>query len=131
MPYCPKCRYEYNPEISTCPDCDERLVVSLPEKSVDNSEVDNLGYDNWVKIARLTSQAYANMINDGLKSKNIPIVILSSAGHFGQIGQMGASSFFPTSGGFIVLVPEEFVEDANNEAELILGDEWTISREEE
>ncbi len=131
MPFCPKCRYEYRPEISICPDCNEYLVASLPEKNVKNSEDDNEQYDNWVKIGHLTSQAYANMINDGLHSKNIPVVIISGAGHFGQTGQMGTSSFFPVGGGYFVLVPDQFVEDANHEAEIILGDEWTASREED
>ena len=131
MPYCPKCRYEYNPEISICPDCEEHLVDILPEKYENDSEIDKQGYDNWVKIARLTSQAYANMINDGLQSKNIPVVILSGAGHFGQTGQMGTSSFFPVGGRYLVLVPEEFVEDANNEAVSILGDEWVNVSDEE
>ena len=131
MPFCPKCRYEYNPEVSICPDCSEYLVAKLPEIDASNSEIDDMGYDNWVKIGRLSSQAYANMINDGLQSKNIPVVIISGAGHFGQTGQMGTSSFLPVGGGYIVLVPEEFVEDANHEAEIILGDEWTASREED
>lgn len=131
MPFCPKCRYEYNPEISICPDCEEHLVDILPEKYENESEIDNQGYDNWVKIGRLSSQAYATMINDGLKSKNIPIVILSGAGHFGQTGQMGTSAFFPAGGSYIVLVPEEFKDDANHEAEIILGEEWTMSREKE
>jgi len=131
MPFCPKCRYEYNPEISICPDCEEHLVDILPEKYENESEIDNQGYDNWIKIGRLSSQAYATMINDGLKSKNIPIVILSGAGHFGQTGQMGTSAFFPAGGSYIVLVPEEFIDDANHEAEIILGEEWTMSREKE
>ncbi|MCK5243309.1 hypothetical protein KAR34_12750 [bacterium] len=30
MPYCPKCGYEYQPDINTCPDCNEQLVAFLP-----------------------------------------------------------------------------------------------------
>ena len=133
MPFCPKCRYEYNPEISVCPDCDESLVASLPEKPKKNEEhleIDKQGYDNWVKIGNLTSSAFAEMINEGLKSKNIPVVILSGAGYFGQTGQMGISSILPAGGGYLVLVPEEFVEDAHNEAEIILGDQWQKAGEE-
>ena len=130
MPFCPKCRYEYKPEISVCPDCNEYLVSSLPEKNEEISEIDNMGYDNWVRIGRLTSQAYANMINEGLHSKNIPVIILSGTGHFGQTGQMGTSSFRPIDGGFSVMVPEEFAVDANYEAEIILGDDWIKSRDE-
>jgi len=134
MSYCPKCRYEYNPEVMKCPDCDKYLVDILPEKLENNenrSEIDDQGYDNWTKIARLSSDAYASMINDGLRSKNIPVVILSGAGHFGQSGQTGTSSFFPSSGGYIVLVPEQFIDDANHEAGIILGDEWAMSREDD
>lgn len=133
MSFCPKCRYEYNPEISVCPDCEETLVDLLPEKTktdAENSEIDDQGYDDWIKIGNLTSQAYATMINEGLKSKNIPVVILSGAGYFGQTGQMGISSILPAGGGYLVLVPEEFVEDAHNEAEIILGDDWIKVSEE-
>jgi hypothetical protein len=30
MPFCPKCRYEYRPDIKKCPDCDAKLVDELP-----------------------------------------------------------------------------------------------------
>ena len=128
MPFCPNCRYEYNPGTSTCPDCDEVLVDVLPPKSDGNFEDNDSKYGDWVKVARLTSQAYAAMINDGLKAKDIPVVILSAAGHFGQTGSMGTSSFFPVGGGYLVLVPEQYIDEANNEAESILGEEWLNAR---
>lgn len=31
MPFCPECKYEYRPEIRTCPDCHVDLVDELPE----------------------------------------------------------------------------------------------------
>ncbi|RKX23303.1 MAG: hypothetical protein DRP51_00740 [Candidatus Zixiibacteriota bacterium] len=130
MPFCPKCRYEYKPEISVCPDCSEPLVSSLPDKTAEDFRIDSKTYNNWVRIGRLTSYAYANMINEGLHSKNIPVVVLSGAGHFGQTGQMGTSSFRPIDGGFSIMVPEEFAVDASREAEVILGDEWIKAREE-
>jgi hypothetical protein len=124
MPFCPNCRYEYKPEISICPDCNEQLVSSLPPEGAENQDDEYSKYDNWVRIGRLTSQAYANMINEGLQSKNIPVIILSGTGHFGQTGQMGISSFRPIDGGFSVMVPKQFAEDASLEAEIILGQEW-------
>lgn len=30
MPFCPECKYEYRPDIETCPDCDVKLVDELP-----------------------------------------------------------------------------------------------------
>jgi hypothetical protein len=32
MPFCPKCRYEYNPGVTVCPDCDLKLVPKLHEE---------------------------------------------------------------------------------------------------
>lgn len=32
MSFCPSCKYEYIPGITTCPDCDVELVEKLPEE---------------------------------------------------------------------------------------------------
>jgi len=122
MPFCPRCHYEYEPTVSTCPDCGERLVSSLPEEPPKIS--DEKTYDDWVQLARLTSQHYADMITDALRSKDIPVVVISGAGHFGQTGQMGVSSFRPIGGGYSVMVPREFIDRADIEGQQILGEEW-------
>lgn len=33
MPFCPKCHYEYQPEVTNCPDCGRALVAELPPLS--------------------------------------------------------------------------------------------------
>ena len=33
MPYCPKCRFEYLPEVTSCPDCGAALVEVLPPEA--------------------------------------------------------------------------------------------------
>lgn len=121
MPYCPSCRFEYKPEIVTCPDCNEKLVAQLPEE---DATEDGKSYDDWVQVARLTSQQYSDMLLEALRAKNIPAVIQSGAGYFGQTGQMGPSSFRPIGGGFSLMIPRQFLVDADREANLILGDEW-------
>ena len=124
MPFCPKCRYEYKPGITTCPDCEESLVDTLPEVSEENDTADEPDYDNWVQIARLTSPQFVEMVVEALRAKDIPAVIHSEGGYFGKTGQMGVHSFIPAGWGYTLLVPEEFVIDADREAEVILGDEW-------
>ena len=124
--FCPRCGYEYNPGIKTCPDCNIDLVVSLPtekEKQMDTEEE----YKNWVQLARLNSQYFAEMVLEGLHSKKIPAVIKSETGHFGQTGQMGVA-FRPVGGGYSLYVPYDFIKDANNEAAVILGEEWEKSK---
>jgi hypothetical protein len=127
MPFCPNCRYEYKPGVATCPDCGAELVDSLPEKSEEQgNEIRNS--EDWVQLGRLTSQQYAEMIEEALKEKDIPVVVLSSVGHFGYTGQMGISSFRPVGGGYTVMVPKEYAADADEIAQIVIGDEWEKSR---
>jgi len=131
MPFCPECRYEYKEGIITCPDCGEKLVSVLPKKPAHNSadaEEDYSQYQNWVQLVRLTSQQYAEMVVDALRSKNIPAVIHSGAGHFGITGQLGTNSFRPIGGGYSIMVPDKFAREADREGEAILGDTWRNSR---
>jgi len=103
MPFCPNCQTEYNEN--------------------DSAEKEPT-YKDWVHLARLTSSEYAQMILEVLRSRNIPSVILSGTGHFGQTGQMGVSSFRPIGGTYSLMVPHEHIADADREAAIVLGDEW-------
>ena len=122
MPFCPKCRYEYNWGIGTCPDCDERLVEKLPEEP--EAVADAVSHENWTPLVRVISQMKAALVLQGLRAKDIPAVINSGTGHFGHAGAMGESSFAPVGGGFTIVVPEEFLVDAIQEAQVLLGEEW-------
>ena len=122
--FCPKCRYEYEPHIFTCPDCGEKLVATLPPEDADQGPT----YDNWVELAHLTSKMSAEMVVDVFRKKDIPVVVLSEAGFFGQTGQMGPSAFQPIAGFYSVVVPEEFAEEADSEGEALLGEEWLDAR---
>ena len=121
MPFCPKCKYEYRPEISECPDCGERLVASLP---LEPEVADDPQYD-WTPIARITSPQYGSMILEVLRNKEIPAILSDSSGHFSKIGAVGVSSFQPVAGvGTTLMVPREFVEEAAGEAQAIFGNDW-------
>ncbi len=122
MPFCPKCRYEYEEGIFRCPDCDEPLVDRLEEDKKGEE------YKDWIEIARLTSPQFAQMVLEVLHEKEIPAVISSSSGFFGETGQMGIASFAPAGGGFSLLVPEKFVSIADKEAALVLGEVWEKSK---
>ncbi|MBD3333118.1 hypothetical protein GF356_09720 [candidate division GN15 bacterium] len=38
--FCPKCRFEYRPEISFCPDCNERLVAELSDDDTSTGKME-------------------------------------------------------------------------------------------
>lgn len=122
MPYCPQCKMEYNEGVQTCHDCDVALVDWLPDKDTDEEEESK--YKDWVALAKLTSHEYTEMVLEVWRNEGIPGVAHSEAGYFGETGQMGASSFQPAGGGYTLLVPTEYISDANMEAEAILGDTW-------
>lgn len=127
MPFCPNCKYEYEANVTECPDCEVELVSSLPEPEDETINPTN-GYDDWVELARLTSQPSADLLLEALQAHDIPSVILSGTGHFGQTGQMGTDSFRPVGGGYTLLVPEDFVQEADQEATGALGEEYEKGR---
>lgn len=124
MPFCPLCRCEYMPGVTLCSDCQVDLVEALPDEKEKEEEEKEDRYHDWVPLAHLTSMQLAEMLVEGLRAKNIPAVLRSSAGYFGQVGTMGVSSYQPVGGAYTVLVPREYAGDAESEAEVILGDEW-------
>jgi len=82
-------------------------------------------FKNWIALARFTARETAEMVVEALRSKDIPAVLKSSAGHFGITGQLGPASFRPISGAFYTLmVPQEYAYDADQEGCAILGEDW-------
>ncbi|NMC44278.1 MAG: hypothetical protein GYA46_10205, partial [candidate division Zixibacteria bacterium] len=79
---------------------------------------------DWIPLASLTSQQVAEMVMEGLRVKDIPAVIYSGVGYFGQAGAMGSSLYAPVGGAYTLLVPQEYIADADEEARLIVGDDW-------
>jgi hypothetical protein len=128
MPFCPTCRLEYRQGFTRCTDCDCYLVTSLediPEPGRDDPAEDYA--KDWVPVAQFATQAYAELIEGGFKSLDIPVSLLSGAGHFGQTGQMGTSAQ-PAGGAFLILVPREHVAKALAEGEAMLGEQWLACR---
>lgn len=128
MPYCPKCRFEYNLEITRCPDCDVELVEQLFEEEVEYSDERSLEEAGWVPIGILTANSYAEMVAEGLRDNGIEAEVIAQAGYFGISGMMGDGSYAPGGSGYVILVPTAQVEAANEIAELLLGDIWVKSR---
>jgi hypothetical protein len=75
MSFCPKCRYEYKPEIRECPDCGIRLVDRLPDEEVPEEEDDLDQKVSYVPLQSLPSRLYAQMLQEALENKGIPSLI--------------------------------------------------------
>ncbi len=121
MPFCPKCRIEYTDDVLKCSDCDEWLVRSL--ETVPDRETES-EYKDWVALARVTSFQVAQMLLEAFRDNNIPAVLNSGGGFFGHTGQMGLSVLLPAGGGYSLMVPMQYVVEADVEGQSIMGDEW-------
>lgn len=70
MFYCPKCRYEYKSGLTKCPECNEKLVNQLPEKS----EEDNR---EFVLISTYISEAEAQFAKTKLEAHGINAIFVN------------------------------------------------------
>ena len=136
--FCPNCKYEYLPETLSCPDCDEPLVtqeeldrLAEEKQKLDASplleEIQGLDFEEnieWVHIARINSKQMSEMLLEVLHAKGIASVIHSETGYFGITGQIGMSSYQPIGGGYSLFVDSNCLEDVDNEASVLMGDEW-------
>ena len=123
MPYCPECRYEYKEGVFRCPECDQPLVESLSDM-IEGEE----SYKDWIALAKLTSLQFAEMLEESLRNSHVPVVILRGTGFFGKTGQMGMTSFQPAGGVYTVMVPREYVGDADAHGQSIMGEDWVKAR---
>lgn len=108
MPFCPDCKYEYNPGIKKCPDCGSRLVDKLPEEPVPLPEV------NLVEVASYPFEVQAQEARLLLESKEIKTVIRNE-----KISQTDIILAW-ADGGIKVLVREE---DAARASKVLEGNE--------
>ncbi|HVP06262.1 MAG TPA: hypothetical protein VMS71_00365 [Candidatus Acidoferrum sp.] len=102
MPFCPKCRYEYQPDVTKCPDCDAWLVSSLPPEPEEEFDVPN-DEREWIPLAKFPSHATATLVEEALESKGISAVVYDD---------------------ICVLVARDSAYDADNEGLALMGDEW-------
>jgi hypothetical protein len=111
MPFCPKCRYEYKPEIRECPDCGVRLVEKLPDKQVTGEEDPLTQNGHYIPLQSLPSRLYAQMLQEALENEGIPSLIKGDEAVF-----RATTSHLPVSKAMI-WVREEDQEKAQEIAE--------------
>lgn len=114
MPYCPQCKEDFEGDLTLCPKCGYEF-----ERETDVSDE-----DRWVMVARILDKTSADYAKETLKSYNIPAVVISESGYFGQVGLNLPSYSGKGIGKFQVHVPGELREEAEDVLGMILGDDW-------
>ncbi len=118
MTYCPKCNKDFDSDLPSCPRCNPDL------REGDETASDGLNKKGWIVIGHVKDQTSADYAKETLESYDIPVVVFSESGFFGQVGLNLPSPIGKHKGMFQIQVPSELDEDAINILNMIFGDGW-------
>jgi hypothetical protein len=108
--YCPSCRGEYRPEISTCPDCGVKLVATL-------SDLESDADADLVPVFETSDVSLLPVIQSVLRSAEIPFFTQGDeALGVLPVGRVGAGGISAGGHGLVatILVDRSHREEARN-----------------
>jgi hypothetical protein len=109
--YCPVCKAEWMPPIEDCPICGRGL-----------DETSEPG--EWTLIGAVADKLSADFARETLSTYDIPAVVMSKSGFFGNIGLTLTSFYNGKQGLFEISVPAECSEEASELLAMTLGEKW-------
>lgn len=111
MEYCHTCHNYWDEGVSSCPICGDDMD--------DNRDV------KWILLGMIEDKLSADFARETLITYNIPAVVISKSGFFGNIG-LPLNPFYNANAGstFEVSVPAEFAEDAAHILDMVVGEKW-------
>ncbi|UCG60938.1 MAG: hypothetical protein JSV52_11490 [Candidatus Zixiibacteriota bacterium] len=110
MANCPACNTEIADDASTCYIC--------------GCELDEEREITWTIIGEIEDKLSADFGKEALATSEIPAVVFSRSGFFGNIGLPLNPFYKAGSALFEISVPEEFIEEASEILEMTLGKKW-------
>lgn len=117
MPYCSKCKEDFEGQLTSCPKCGQDF-------NGDGKE------DKWVLVAKILDKTSAEFARETLQSYDIPVAIISESGFFGDAGLNLPSMSGKGLGKYKVYVPGGLIEEAENILEMTLGNNWEKAEDE-
>lgn len=115
MPYCRDCKIEWEGEFQGCPVCGSELgtEVETNEEPV-----------TWVMLGAIEDKLSADFAKEVLASYEIPSVVISKSGYFGQVGLTFTTFYKPGASLFEISVPSNCSEEAADVLTMALGNRW-------
>ncbi len=111
MVYCPECELELHGNPSHCYICGRKMTET-------RSEAD------WIVLGTVENKMYADLARETLISANVPAVVISKSGFFGNIGLPLVPFYKPQSSTFEIRVPREYLAEASEILDMTIGDKW-------
>lgn len=105
MPFCPQCRFEYEPNVAVCPECGVPLVAELPPEEGTAQEGEPFEWQELVTVFNTLEYGDAALVESLLQGSDIPAVLTNE--------KVGLAVYAPLAlGGFQIQVPREYAEQA-------------------
>jgi hypothetical protein len=114
--FCPVCKADWEAGISECPICGRRLEFDETEAA-------------WLPLGVIADKISADFAREVLKSYEIPSVVISKSGFFGQVGLPLNPIYSADSALFEISVPANCAEEAAVVLDMALGDKWQRKEE--
>lgn len=108
-----------------CPKCNAELTGEVTECNVCGWEADPEVQSQWVVLGSVQDRVFADLARETLKSLEIPVVVHSRDGFFGNLG-LSLNPFFNRHlPQFTISVPAAWLDDACQALDVTLGDKWS------
>jgi hypothetical protein len=128
MSYCRRCKETFPDNLTACPNCGDDFEDIETESELDDDLDEREG--GWVMVGLIGDVISAGYAKETLISYNIPTVVRSESGFFGQAGLNLPQAYGKQKGLFQIHVPAEMTEEAEDILNMILGDNWEKAPEE-
>ena len=111
MAYCPVCKTEWEAPLRQCPVCSGELTAGKDESG-------------WTLLGTIRDKFSADFAQEVLATYEIPAVVISKSGFFGQVGLTFNTFYKPGSSLFEISVPTEYVQEAREILNMTVGASW-------
>jgi len=119
MPYCPRCREFFEGDLTSCPKCNYDF-----NSDKEDEEDEGAGEEQWIIIGRVRNRTTADYAVETLKSYDIPAVVVSESGYFGDVGLNLPSATGKHMGLFQIHITADKYDEAVDVLDMILGENW-------
>jgi len=122
MPFCPRCKCEYDVSVLVCPECHE-VLGEQPDKAKGRAAISP--DDSWVVVGGVDRGYETETARNSLDTHNIPSVLISPILHIPPTGLMVPHKIDGETGeARLIMVPREFQEEAIGLLRTVLGEDF-------
>lgn len=107
-----------------CPECNIRLKGEPEKCYICGGEVVADDDSGWILLGIVEDKVFADLARETLKSCDIPAVVISRSGFFGNVGLPLNPFYQPKTAAFEISVPVACRTEATEVLDMTLGDKW-------